>query len=832
MDALLVGGGLAVGGWLLKADSKKTNKETSLASTSIYESRIIDARSLDRKTYEKSLPQTNISEANGIKSGYFERPSSGRNENQRTGSVITGSTRSLTGDMMLDKEYTHNNMVPFFGSKVRQNVNPEASSTILETFTGVSGLQRAKEEVDSMFSLQQSDTNGTPGITEGMKSRFIPSRYQQNVPITEPIIVGPGLNKGYSSTPSGGYHSFDTARYAQTKTVDEMRVKTNPKVSYEARVTSGFKGSRRGMEQVLTQNRVVRFHNYDESPRMNTTVVTSSEMSRGNYDDKITNRQGTLHSYTAPAGPSLVKLPISQENFKTQTASRQSLENFGFRNSHTKIEPKLNIQYCSDVRRDDSVSTSYMGQIASVVQKIIAPIQDVIRPTIKETQIEDARNYGNFGSIRKNAQVYDASDTTRTTIKETTINGTRSGDVGISDKRSYAYDPNDITRTTIKELGIDNKRDAAIGVTSYQSTTYDPNDITRTTIKELGIDNRRDAAIGVTSYQSTTYDPNDITRTTIKELSINETHDGFMGANVQHHTLVNPDEIARTTTKELGIHDTRKGFIGPTIQKSATYDPNDVTRSTIKETLIHDTRIGQLRQFKDVGHVANPMPFKVTARDTLKQYLGTTNVQGPLKNGNVNGRCPVRTTIKQTIKEDNRKGIALANKGQSYITNPMYAPPTNKQQTSNSDYSGQAMGHQDGAYKITIANAPNTTRQVTSDYSYSGVANGTSKPVSYEDVYNATLNEYKEIISKERPPTTTGPKVGKSTNEIGNMEMKESLENRETLTVTPFQNNPLDARSIHLTNEKCDLETQNRINPENLRAFNDNPLTQSLHSSA
>ena len=42
--------------------------------------------------------------------------------------------------------------------------------------------------------------------------------------------------------------------------------------------------------------------------------------------------------------------------------------------------------------------------------------------------------------------------------------------------------------------------------------------------------------------------------------------------------------------------------------------------------------------------------------------------------------------------------------------------------------------------------APNTLKQFTSDKDYTGTAKGTSKQISYEDIYNATICGLKEEI--------------------------------------------------------------------------------------
>ena len=81
----------------------------------------------------------------------FERPSSTRETNIRD----TQQSISLTGEPIDPNNFKHNNMTPFFGGNVRQNIDAERSSSILETFTGIPTNHIKKEEVSNMFELQE-----------------------------------------------------------------------------------------------------------------------------------------------------------------------------------------------------------------------------------------------------------------------------------------------------------------------------------------------------------------------------------------------------------------------------------------------------------------------------------------------------------------------------------------------------------------------------------------------------------------------------------------------------------------------------------------------------
>ena len=693
MDGGLVGSSLNLGSMLLNNDTKQ-NDETANRRCSVAGD-VFDSMPLNSRVYERQTVNSHLGNANTVQGNlnFLERPESGR--------IVTSNTPvSLTGENKLNDTFTHNNMVPFFGSKVRQNVDVNASNTRLETFTGINHERRNKEEISSMFKLEKGDIHGTRPMTDELKDRYHASRYHQNTPLTQPINVGPGLNQGYTAAPSGGFQQENTLDFVKQPNVDELRIKTNPKLTYEGRVVSGFKGSRRGVDPSLAQNRVIRFHEYKEMPRMNTTVVTPAAKSEEVYIDRETNRQDTLYSYSAPAGPSVVRKPASNEEYRNRIVHRQNLQGYGVRNAgSSKRQPRLNIKYCTEKMPEDPTENNYLGHVKSALQQIVAPIQDVLRTTIKETSIHDARVSGNYGSAVKN---------------------------------------------------------------------------------------------------TTMYDPNDIARTTIKETTIDDEHDGFMGGHVP----------------KLTIH-----------------DPNDTTKPTIKETNIHDGRLGQIRQLANTGHSALPSAPKTTARETLKQYIEYSNLNGPKKVQS--SRTPLKTTIKETIYEDNRVGIASKTLGSGYTTNPKTAPFTNKQFTSDYEYSGQAQGTQKGGYSVSDVNAPETTRQTTSDVYYSGVAEGTVKPVSYEDVYNATLNDLKENISEGREPTKTSVKVGSQASQIGYVEKKTNLQNVTVLSATPMQNTPIDPSNIQIDTNNCTSEQlDNRIQADNLAAFNDNPYTQSLNSTA
>ncbi len=166
---------------------------------------------------------------------------------------------SLSGEPIDPKNFSHNNMTPFFGAKVRQNVDEYANRSIVENFTGTSEyLKPKKTEVPQLFDPQANITNmgyGMSNLSGYNRDRFIVSNIRNNEQPTEKIYVGPGLNKGYTWKPCGGFQQAAKRDYLLPKTVDELRVKTNPKVTYYGRIIPGKKISRSPKIGVVQKNR-------------------------------------------------------------------------------------------------------------------------------------------------------------------------------------------------------------------------------------------------------------------------------------------------------------------------------------------------------------------------------------------------------------------------------------------------------------------------------------------------------------------------------------------------------------------------------------------------
>ena len=146
---------------------------------------------------------------------------------------------NLTGTTI--ENFKHNNMIPFFGGSVKQNMDVNKNQATLDLFTGNFTYDKPKQESAPMFQPEQDLGNiyGNPVSIDEELQYYTPSQRRNNEFPIPSINVGPGLNQGYTAEPSGGFAQNSTRDYVMPKTVDELRAKTNPKLTYEGRVLSG-----------------------------------------------------------------------------------------------------------------------------------------------------------------------------------------------------------------------------------------------------------------------------------------------------------------------------------------------------------------------------------------------------------------------------------------------------------------------------------------------------------------------------------------------------------------------------------------------------------------
>ena len=650
----------------------------------------------------------------------------------------------LSGEQMPVDQFNHNNMVPFFGSNAMQSTVSNVNNQRLEHFRGNMKHYKKKTEVPTMFDpkFNVNNTYGTQVHSNEIFQRYKASNERRNeVPIRS-INVGPGLNAGYSSAPQGGFNQANARDYVMPKTVDELRVLTNPKKQYKGRVVAGIKEIQRGLVSKPSKNKPETY--YINSPdRYLTSVVRQKNRVREKVKAKRTNRQCSV-SYTGVAGPSAHDRPTKRGLYKKST--KNCYVNSGIRNASAKGEWKGETDeenYGKNAislplnERDTTQKDSPLLNFTTLIKSVVAPVQDVLKTTKKENFIGNARPNGNFNAqLPSKMTVHDSNDVLRTTIKETNIHDTRSGNMKGA-RKITVYDPNDVMRTTIKETNIHDVRTGNLNGPN-KVTVYDPNDVARTTIKETNIHDNRTGNLVEHSGGKNKIPLLDKARVTIRNTT---------------------DEVDKT----LNLSGNKKAIV---------YDPNDVPQATIKDTNIHHTR---------AGNIGNP------GQDKSDGYL-TKGVQAP------NTNRQFTSDVEYTGIPDGDVGKG---NGEGYLVTNYEAKNTSRQYMADNEYTGTANSEHekptsyDNAYnaqlnynkeKIAVGRSPTKT-SVKNAIGQSDINIDIKKLES--DIINIRDMNVEKIYS-----AVPGMMEGSATNEKVPLQQDINVERLENDILSAFKDNP------------------------------------------
>jgi len=341
---------------------------------------------------------------------------------------------SLTGDYVAKTDFKHNNMIPFYGAKIKGQVyNNNMAETILDNMIG-SGSQVIKKIEQAPLFKPEDNVQwafGAPNSSDFYQSRVNPGMKNSNTKPFESEYVGPGLDQGYTTQGSGGYNSGMEARNAWLpKTVDELRVATNPKMEYTLENHQGPSYSH--VQNVGIIGKVEKYHPdtfyiQNQDRWLTTTGQEKGQMLRPIEEVHSTTRATTTQSYTGVAGPAdrvANYVPGAYEDSKRNELPQCDVGPSAAvrRGDYTDTDNALrsHTNYSNNratMRQPDTMRSGFGRAIGAV----IAPIMDVFNPTRREEYTKNYRIYGDAGSTVPDGYVLNPRDVTPTTIKETTL---------------------------------------------------------------------------------------------------------------------------------------------------------------------------------------------------------------------------------------------------------------------------------------------------------------------------------------------------------------------------------------------------------------------------
>jgi hypothetical protein len=390
-----------------------------------------------KKSGKKSAAEgTNYSaynNPNDATAKYFDQNSYYQNDirGKKVGSNIN-QVHSLTGSYVDESNFSHNNMVPFTGSKTtQQTLNGTRSDAMLDNMSGSGSQYITKQERAPLFKPEDNVqlAHGQPNMNDFFQSRSNPSLKFNNMKPFESEMVAPGLNAGYSSQGVGGLNAGMEAREAyMPKSVDDLRVATNPKLEYnldnhQGPASSGVKNI--GMMGKMEQHKPDTFYAQSEDRWLKTTSEIKAQTSRPTQEVHDTARMHS-ESYTGVAVASNKSAnyvkgtfePTHRQQLNTTPITNLQGPTAGFNTQGVK---KSYQKYTNNRDINNKAGTSYGSGFTNAIGAVIAPITQMLNPTKKQEVINNMRVYGNAGSTVEREQVFNPNDITPTTVKETTL---------------------------------------------------------------------------------------------------------------------------------------------------------------------------------------------------------------------------------------------------------------------------------------------------------------------------------------------------------------------------------------------------------------------------
>jgi hypothetical protein len=343
----------------------------------------------------------------------------------------------LTGNSVQKSDLKHNNMVPFFGSKVKQSMNYIGNESALDNMNGSGSQFIKKQEIAPLF--QPTDNmqwgHGTPNTSDFIQSRMNPVLKMSNVKPFQEIRVGPGLNQKDGVLGSGGFNSGMEARERWIdKNVDELRVKNNPKITYGGVVLGGKNPvTNRGIMGNMEKHRPDTYYINTPERYFTTTGIEKAQTARSTQVLPESNRITTTQSYygsgaQVDAQETYVPGQYKVANRPQLDPNIKHISNAHAADRHDSSTGDHGIQgYVDSVLPNNrSLTTNRQpeyGAVSTFAKAIVAPLMDLLRPSRKENVIGNLRPTGNAGNIANHAgYVYNPADRTKTTIREMTEN--------------------------------------------------------------------------------------------------------------------------------------------------------------------------------------------------------------------------------------------------------------------------------------------------------------------------------------------------------------------------------------------------------------------------
>jgi hypothetical protein len=397
---------------------------------------------------------------------------------------------SLTGEKVGGSYFSHNNMVPFFGAKMRtQDTRENSNEGILDNYVGSGSQNTTKREQAPLFSPNENQNwaTGAPNMNDFYQSRVNKSMRMANTKPFEEERVAPGLGLGYTNDGAHGFNSGMMARESwMPKNADELRVATNQKSSghvllgHEGPAYSSIKNiATQEQMGIMEKNRPDQSFELGQDRWFTTTGASKGEMLHAIPIDRHVTRPETAVSYSGVAASQNSATYVPGEYMPSHNVELGAVPiagaNANGRNHATDADYGIKSKKAYPNNRTSNTQNGYFGMVGSSIGAVVAPLLDALRPSRKQNVIGNLRPYQNPGTTVPSSYIFNPADRPSATIRETTENSKNhlnvnanqlGGAYQVTDQQSY-----DTNRqsTSTQYVGGAGAGDGTRQMTSYES---------------------------------------------------------------------------------------------------------------------------------------------------------------------------------------------------------------------------------------------------------------------------------------------------------------------------------------------------------------------------
>ena len=425
MESVVLLGLMGVG-YLMNKDKDETHKTYSevqpplnmASGNSIYD----QSPYMDAKKYEIDLVNQNHREAMKGDSKMIDslNMSGGRNTLKDTFTHDT-NIQSISGNALSKDDFLVNDqgikIEPFF-SVSPPNVNLDDNPQMTRHFGGEHALRPPRRETGQFFELEKDYGNvfgNQFSDARADQSRYVGGMERRNeLPFEQERVV-------HIDQKSDINRDIGLA-YAQKNSVDALRTLTNQKQSFAGKVLGGKGIDHRGEEGEVFQHRPDADYINTADRWLVTTGAIGAPMIQPENIVKPTNRAVYNEGKLGPAGA--VNFNPSESRPKVKRSTNQQLNIDTNRNANLEsraIDDSHNKDsfFAYPNEREVTEERTYEGNIKSVFTGETERLYDSVKPTIKETTLDDSRN-GFVGSSITQVPKERLQDVAKTTKKQTT----------------------------------------------------------------------------------------------------------------------------------------------------------------------------------------------------------------------------------------------------------------------------------------------------------------------------------------------------------------------------------------------------------------------------